>query len=108
MNYPSGTTQRDITNLCNGDNRYPNRHDCILCNREIEQDDDTRWWFFAADFTDWRPTHRCDFTDAFETHAGWVCSAACWNDHALDLDEVSDLNEEVEPGRPFLVKGGAA
>lgn len=101
MNYPDSVSQRDITALCQTDNSTPNRHDCMLCSREIEQCDDTRWWFFSDEFVHTKPTHRCDFTDAFETFAGWVCSTACWNDYAMDAEE--SLPDPEVPAKLFLV-----
>lgn len=100
-NLPPGTTQRDIDKLCQASDSTPHRFDCMLCSREIEQCDDTQWFFFTDEFTHTKPTHRCDFTDAFETHAGWVCSTACWNDHALD----ENCEPEAEPAKLFLVGG---
>jgi hypothetical protein len=89
---------------------FPNRHDCILCGREVEQDDDTRGWYFADDFVYTRPGRPYEFTDAFETFAGWCCGSQCWNDHALDLVDLVDVTEEPDPAHHglFLVKGGAA
>ena len=89
-NIPAGTTPRDIDNLCRpADNDFPNRHDYIGCHREIEQDDDTRWFFFSDEFPTWKPTHRSDFTDAFITQEGWWCSKDCYNELALDAEQPS-------------------
>lgn len=67
------------------DNRMPNQETCFLCNRDIEQDDDSREWFPADLY--YKPTVS-DFLDSFETQAGRCCSTACWNDRvALNEDE---------------------
>lgn len=87
MNYPNGVTSGDIDNLCQTDNSTPNRHDCIGCHREIEQDDDTRWWFFSDEFPYTKPTHRCDFTVPFETEEGVWCNEGCYNELAINADE---------------------
>jgi hypothetical protein len=96
MNYPNGVTQGDITAL-SSDSSYPNRHDCVGCFRMIEQDDYSRRWFYED--LGHRPYFRSDFLDSFETQEGWWCSAACYNDHALNPDDAPRL---------FLVKGGRA
>ena len=100
-NLPAGVTPREIDHLCRPDDSFPNRHDCILCSRQIEQDDDTRWWFFSDEFTSYKPTHRADFTDAFETHAGWVCGTSCWNDYAIDAEEKCDRCDGTGLTRDF-------
>lgn len=116
MNYPNGVTSGDIDSLCQSDNSTPNRHDCIGCSREIEQCPDTRWWFFSDEFTHYKPTHRADFTNAFDTQEGWWCSADCFNELALDAEpHASDCNVWVkepcscithqEPTKLFLVGG---
>lgn len=65
----------------------PNREICFLCRRAILQDDDTGWWYLE-DESGWVPTHKSDFTPAYETQAGWVCSTDCFNDHAIDAEEL--------------------
>ena len=74
----------------------PNRHECVLCLREIEQDGHRRWFFSDAA---WTPTFRSDFVDAFQTQQGWICSTSCFNDHAVEAEQYAGL---------FLIQGGAA
>lgn len=98
--YPAGTTPRDIDNLCITDDSYPNREECFLCKCMIQQCPDTRWWF-VEDPSGWVPTHRSDFTDAFQTQEGWVCSTDCWNENCA-------VNEEEAPAPRLFLVGGAA
>lgn len=62
------------------DNSNPNREECFLCRRMIQQSADFDRWFIE-DESGWVPTHYSDFTDAFETEAGWVCSMDCLLDN---------------------------
>ena len=98
MNYPNGTTQRDITNLCSTDRHENNQQICELCGKVIEQDRSTRLWFDADEFAYFKPYFRSDFLDSFETQEGWVCSTDCFNERP----------EEAAHHGLFLVKGGAA
>jgi hypothetical protein len=100
-NYPAGFTQgeHDRT-FADAPNQFPNTEECFLCHLQIEQDDDTRWWFDAN--LAWKPTFRSDWLDSFETQSGWVCSSQCWNDRVA-------LNEDESiPARPvlMLIQGG--
>lgn len=81
----------------------PNREECFLCRRMIQQDPDFDRWFIE-DESGWVPTHYSDFTDAFQTQQGWCCGSACWNDNVA-------LNEDESiPAQPvlFLVKAVSA
>lgn len=94
-NYPSGVSQRDITNLCQSGNSIPNQEECFLCHRMIEQDDDSRLWFDAE--LGRKPCFRSDWLDAFETQEGWCCGSDCYNDHAVESGpHASDCNVWVK------------
>ena len=65
----------------------PNREECFLCHRMIQQSADFDRWFIE-DESGWIPTHYSDFTDAYETQEGWVCGPECWDNHAVDAEEL--------------------
>lgn len=73
----------------------PNRQICFLCGRSILQCDDSGWWYLE-DESGWVPTHKSDFTNAYETKQGWICGTACWDNHSV----------EAAPG--LFLLGGAA
>jgi hypothetical protein len=75
---------------------YPNREECFLCRRMIQQCPDFERWFIE-DESGWVPTHYSDFTDAFQTEQGWVCGSSCWNENVA-------LNEDESVPKPFLVR----
>lgn len=93
MNLPHGVTTRDIDNLCRPtDNDFPNRVECVLCKREMEQDDSTRRWFDAEDIAAFGMTYCLTFSnalDVFEMQGGLCCGAACYNDRAIEAEESS-------------------
>jgi hypothetical protein len=85
---------------------YPNREECFMCHRVIQQDDSTRRWFLEDDaqMGEHYCLTFCDSLDAFETQGGWCCSTICWNENCA-------LNEDESiPVRPvlFLVKAVTA
>jgi hypothetical protein len=81
---------------------YPNHFNCILCGVDVEQDDDTRGWFFADNCVYTKP-RLSDFTTPYETELGRCCNEECWEDFK------NDRNLESQPHHGlFLVKGGAA
>lgn len=68
----------------------PNREECFLCHRMIQQDPDTGWWFIE-DESGWVPTHKSDFTNAYETRQGWICGTDCFDEHALSAVEMEGV-----------------
>ncbi len=99
-NYPPGFTQGQHDRIfADALNQNPNREECFLCRRMIQQDPDTGWWF-VEDESGWIPTHKSDFTNAYQTQEGWICSTVCYDDHT------------VEPGydepQLLLIQGGRA
>jgi hypothetical protein len=104
VNYPAGFTQGEHDRTFGGarGNDYPNREDCFLCSRSIEQDPESRHWFLEED-VDLYGIENLGFSqsvDAFETQEGWVCSADCWNDNCA-------VNEDESIPKPFLVRRSA-
>jgi hypothetical protein len=106
-NYPAGFTQgeHDRT-FADAPNQFPNREACVLCSREIQQDDDTRRWYYADDVDALGMNYMLGYhnaLDAFEAQGGWVCGAGCYNDHTV----MTEAEEDAYMGLR-LVKGGRA
>lgn len=77
----------------------PNREECFLCKRMIQQCPDFDRWF-VEDESGWVPTHYSDFTDAYQIQEGWVCGTACYADHTVE--------PEYEEPQLQLIQGGRA
>jgi hypothetical protein len=99
VNLPNSVTPRDIDNIFQADDSTPNREECFLCKRMIQQSPDFGLWFIE-DGSGWVPTHYSDFTDAVLTEQGWLCSVACWNENVA-------LNEDESVPAPKLFLVGA-
>jgi hypothetical protein len=92
VNYPPSFTQseHDRYFAVGRDIQHAHEEECHLCHRVIVFDSARRLWFLEEDYEiyGFRWLAADSARDAFNTQKGWVCSTACWNDHAVDANEL--------------------